>query len=328
MVDEQTVEKSDGKSAALVNFFRKLVRRVFDRVLTGDYDYEKDMRELDRYRSQARKYELRQLEPEVVNVMAVLNSISGRIEEGYLLFQQLYELAEDLDDLNGMVLSLLNQGINLQDQTKYADALDRFNAGLELLKANESEGRAVISRYGELLVSKMKILILLGELEAATALFEDIQVIAQDFVAANRQAYARVMSEAYTVMIEICRDKQDFDKAKSYMAMALELAVGSDSRPERIQIHLGGVRLALAQSDTALATSYLERVKNGLDGFEESPFKGRFVMTEARMMLSLGFGELAPDIARKALDIFEKYEMPEDVALAKTFLGEVANPTT
>jgi len=328
MVDEQAVDKTDEKGAALVNFFRKLVRRVFDRVLTGDFDYEKDMRELNRYRSQARKYELRQLEPEVVNVMAVLTSISGRIEEGYLLFQQLYEVAEDLDDLNGMILSLLNQGVNLQDQTKYADALDKFNAGLKLLKAHESEGRAAISRYGELLVSKMKILIFLGELEAAKVLFEDIQVIAQDFVAAHRQSYARVMSEAYTVMIEICRDKKDFDKAKSYMAMALELAVGSDSNPDRIQIYLGGVRLALAQSDTALATSYLNQAQIGLDGFDESPFKGRFLMTEARMMLSLGFGELAPDLARSALDTFEKHEMPEDVALAKTFLEEIENLTT
>ena len=328
MVDEQTVDKTDEKGAALVNFFRKLVRRVFDRILTGDFDYEKDMRELDRYRCQVKKYELRELEPEVVNVMAVLTSISGRIEEGYLLFQQLYEMAEDLGDLNGMVLSLLNQGINLQEQTKYADALDKFNAGLKLLKANEASGRVVIGRYGELLVSKMKILILLGELEAAMVLFEDIQVIAEDFVAAHRQAYARVMSEAYTTMIEICRDKNDFDKAKSYMAMALELAVGSDSNPDRIQIYLGGVRLALAQSDTALATSYLEQAQIGLDGFDESPFKGRFLMTEARMMLSLGFGELAPDLARRALDTFEKYEMPEDVALAKTFLDEVVIPTT
>jgi tetratricopeptide (TPR) repeat protein len=327
MSEESSQENIDKKSKAISNFTEKMTERMFDRIVRGQIDYTKDLRELEKYREQARQIGDLSLEGNIVNTTAVLESLTGHIQKGYLLFQELYDIAEKQSDLRGMTLAFMNQGINLLDQAKYTDALAKYDAALQLIEQDRKDPGDLMDRYGALLSCRVQVLVLLREFDAATTVFEACQAVAESFVEANKETYAAAMADAYHGMVEVYREAQNFEKAHSHWRLALSLADGLDLPHSRLESTLASVRLALAQEDTDRAASYLEQTQAIIDAWENDPHKGRAVISEARKMAILGFPQHALSLAQQALAIFRKYEMSEDITLAQSFISSLKDQT-
>lgn len=103
---------ADSRQVA-INFISKLAGEVFSRAIRGECQYEPDKRQLEKVLQQAQTLQATQLELQILNTIAVVSSLSGHVSESYEHFRTLCERHAELNDLNGMVTSLNNQGVVL-----------------------------------------------------------------------------------------------------------------------------------------------------------------------------------------------------------------------
>ncbi|MCA9388098.1 MAG: hypothetical protein KC653_03540, partial [Candidatus Andersenbacteria bacterium] len=63
-------DSEDKQKVPVESFLDTLGKRIFDRIIQGRFNYEKDMRELQRYREQAKKVNALGAEARILNTIA------------------------------------------------------------------------------------------------------------------------------------------------------------------------------------------------------------------------------------------------------------------
>lgn len=323
MADNPAQQLGDNKKSAASNFLNMMTHRVFERVIRGNIRYEKDLRELERYREQAKKLDDVYVEGSIINALAVLNSIAGRIEAGFSLFAENYERFEEVHKIDGMALTLMNQGFGRMIQTRHEEALALYDQGIDLLEHSEEGPLAYPHRYGHLLGNKLEALVAMNQYEEAYVLYDKIESISQVYVEATRIEYARTMVDVHTSMVEVEIRQGHLEQANIHLNAALKLANDLDLSFELANVYFVGRLLALQEQDEGRATKYMREAFNQLATVEEMPHTARLYLAEARRLAKFGYTDDAKTLANKALDVFHKKDMPEDTALTEAFLGDL-----
>lgn len=323
MADNPTQRVDDNKKGAASNFLNMMTHRVFERVIRGNIRYEKDLSELQRYREQAKKLDDIYVEGSIINALAVLNSVAGRIEAGFALFAENFERFAQADKVDGMALTLMNQGFGRMIQTRHEEALALYDQGIDLLEQCEEGPLTYVHRYGHLLGNKLETLVAMNRYEEANTLYQKIQSISQAYVEATRTNYARTMVDVHTSMVEVEMQQGDFEQANAHLNAALNLANDLDLSFELAHAYFGGRLLALEAQDEEQANIYLDEATRQLESVDEMPYTGRLYLTEARRLAKFNYTQDAIELAQKALHVFHRNDMPEDIALTETFLGNL-----
>ena len=277
----------------------------------------------DKTNEQAKKLDDIYVEGSIINALAVLNSIAGRIEAGFAFFAENYARFEQANKVDGMALTLMNQGFGRMIQTRHEEALALYDQGIDLLEQCEEGPLTYAHRYGHLLGNKLETLVAMNRYEEASALYEKIQSISQVYVEATRTNYARSMVDVHTSMVEVEMQQGHFEQANTHLDTALKLANDLGLSFELAHAYFLGRLLALEEQDEERANAYIEEASRQLASVEEMPYTGRLYLTEARRLAKFNYTQYAIELAQKALHVFRKNDMPEDIALTEAFLGHL-----
>ncbi|MGB1288768.1 MAG: tetratricopeptide repeat protein [Aggregatilineales bacterium] len=304
------------KTRRAENFIEVLVERTFQRVIRGDYSYDRDVRELRRYQKQAQKLDARSLEARILNCLAILQNVSGRSTRALRQFQEIYKLYEALDDKKRMASTLGNMASAHMTQGNYEEATAITERALALISAEDD-----YDVYRFLLEKKMSMALKNEDYGTVDSIYKRFQAILTEFGNDDKHTYAEYMSGVYQIMAEREMAREDYQQARRYINLATEFAEGLELTFGLAPIYCTQAHLALReQQDTALAEEYWQKMQDTLKGIHSPSHIGRDYIEEARYLQRHGYLDKAAEFAQRAISIFEQFEMPEDMALAGQLL--------
>jgi len=303
---------NDSNSA--IAFIEKLVNRLFDQLIRGDYNFTRDFKALERYTEQARKLNAPLLEARALNVMAILHNVSGRSDEAETYFLNVVKLYRQQENHSGLAATYGNLATVNTTRGEYEIALDYYHQGLALKDENN---------YQFLLSSKMSVLLTLERYDDIDACYAELKIIMDKPISTAEKAnYARFMSGVYRTMAEVHLHRQQIDEAKSTINMARDFAQGLNLTFGLAEIYFTDAHIALLHDkDETQADTYWETARDTLKGIHSPSHIGRSYLEEARYLKRKGCGEKSEEFARRALGIFERYEMATDIAMTQELLA-------
>jgi len=305
-----TVDQNKQKA---VDFIGQLVGKIFEQLIRGDYDYEKDLARLEKYLGQARQLDAPLLEAQILNNIAILNNVSGRPDlcEEYLW--QVYEIYEGLGETSKLCSTIGNLATVNSTRGDYEAALDLYDRGLKISDEISSH----------LISGKMDVLLVLQRFDEVVACFESIADRLDEMLEIDGRAnYTRRMSSMYRALAEVCLQRQQFDDAAYYINQARSLAEGLNLTFGLAEIYFTCAHIALLQHrDQELANTYWQKAQDTFNGILSPSHVGRSYLEESRYLHQKGFREEARHFAHEAAAIFEQHNMQNDLLLAEELLN-------
>lgn len=308
----------DERTNPLVRFIAEMSKQVFERNIRGEIDYENDLKALQKYLEMARQANAPLQEARIINLMAVLNSISGHLELAEEQFTKLFILNQMRGDKFGMATALNNKAFFFTSLGRYEEASRLYLQGIEIC---ESEIKETLKSYILVLSGQLAICYMLGNYDEMPNYFEKIRSIEDDLLSKSSSHYAVVMSEAYRSMAEYHLYRKEYAQATSMIQMGIDFAKGLSLTFELADLYHAQAHIALAQGDKNSAETYW---KNAMDILDKIPAKstvGRNYNQEARYLESRGYIEQGRRFAKYAYDIFESLGMSEDIQLTQVLLN-------
>ncbi|MAU12067.1 MAG: hypothetical protein CL607_19750 [Anaerolineaceae bacterium] len=293
--------------------------RAFERIQRGDFKFEKDMKDLKRLYKQAKKLEAPQkTRTSILNNMAILNAMSGRVEDAKQQFAKIYEREASQNNIDGMVLMLLNQAALSGLQGHHEDEVALYDQAITIYEASPERK---VTLYGNLIGNKMLALDALQQYEEVPVLFDQIRLLAGEWMTADEAHYENMMIMIYDSLIEALTHLKRLDEAHIYYDIATDLAHKQRNQMGLATLYFTRAHLALAESDPELARTYWQRAIDNV-GFKEIEIQaGRMFLYEARYLLRQDDVEEARDFVNRALAIFKARGMVEDILMAQQLVS-------
>lgn len=304
-----------------VKLIRRLTSSIFERIIRGQFDYDRDLQSLQKYQEQARQLGSQELEGLTMNYMAALNSLAGYLSEAQRLFTELFEFHREHGNTRGMATALNNRSVVFSTAGRYEEALDMYKQAEALCDA-ENEGMLPI--YGLILSGQLSTHRLLEHYDLIPHFFDRISEIGERLVATDRFTYARVMCAVYRNMAEYHLHLGDAEEAHGLARMAVDFAMGLDLTFELANVYFTQAHIALYRDDEQSRDEAAARWQQALDLLQvvQAPAQiGRAYLEEARYLERHGYRDYAQDFAQRAYNIFVQHDMAEDVELAQALLA-------
>lgn len=301
---------ANSKEESFSEFIMMLGRRIYERTVRGNFDYKKDMRQLEHYRTQAQRVNMPLLEARMMNAMAILASVAGHMDEAEALYKQLLDLYAAHENAEGTVRTLNNLAEGYFTVGRNAEALALYDRGIAIAEKMPE----LIVDYAHIVTGKLVMLVDAARFDEAQGLVEQLQARSQALVEADRQEYARLYVQVYNAMAEIALHHQQVIIAWQHVRRALELAEGLNLTFERAQVYFVKAHIALHDANAPQpAPVYWQEGQAILDNIQAPAHVGRTLMAEGRYLCKHQRGEQARHFLQKALDIFTKHNMVDDV---------------
>lgn len=317
----------DSQGYSVTKQIRTLVEDLRARVIRGQFDFEREMSELNKYRDQVRDYDEPSLEERIVNTTALLYIFSGHFNTALELLWEGYEMSLRAKDVSGMAGALNSLAVVYDMMGKHSESIDMYTKGLKLAdEFADQVQRHEIASYGLLLTGKLTTLVSLGRYDEAQPLFDQVWDIASELVAYNREAYARVMIYGYRGKAALDLDQGEVDEARSSIGMALELAQSLDLPFELAQVHFNQAHVALiGDGDSEQANGYWRKAEEIL--FETPvPINISYKFaSEARYLFHAGYAKKAEYFAHLAIEVLNQIQTPEVEQIIAALSTIVAN---
>lgn len=292
---------------------RSLVENLFARVLRGQYDYEKDSRELERLRDQAQTHDDPMLVARIINVNGVMNMYSGHLNNALEQFQKNYDIYREAQSIGGMTEAINNLALTHAMMGHHDQAVTVYDQGLDL--ANEFAGTMAsheIPNYGLILSGKLISQVALRRFEEARQTYDGLWNIASELVVVDRGTYARVMVEGYRGKAELDLDEGQVDEARSAIGLALELAQSLDLHFEVAKCRLVQAHIArLGDDDTDQADAFWQQAEALVSATPIAFNTGYVFAEEAQYLIHAGLDQEAEHFGQKAIDFLGKTQTPE-----------------
>ena len=293
------------------------VERLFERVIRGEYDYDRDIKNLERYLNVARKADCVELQASILNVVGVLNNVAGHVQRAIDTLWDVHTMYLDTGDMVQAAHTLSNLGFIQMNAGNYSGASSLFKEGMAIFQP--SDGYAT---YRYLLSNQLHALLMLEDYAALDTLLVEAQEIATHITRDDAHQYARHMGGIYRIMAERELIHHNFDEARRYAGLARDLAEGSALTFELGHIYCTCAHIELAQTgNIAGAMIYWQELNDLFDKVHAPAHIGRNYLEEARYLLHHDFADEGRKFAERALAIFEQNAMVEDAALAHDLLA-------
>jgi len=299
-----------------VEFIEQLIKRLFDAIIRGDYNYDRDMKSLIRYREQAQKLDHTLLEARVLNIMGILCGLSGRSDESEQFLLQIVEIYKTLNDTNGLVAAYGNlYNFNVL-HGRYEIAYDYIERALALKTEQD---------HLFLLSNKMTLLLFQDRYDEIEVCYEEVKKIAEKPIDnARKDIFARFMSSVYRTMAEVHIYRQQQEEAVRAINMAHGFAQGLNLTFELADIYYTYAHIALSNHDKEQAEIYWSKAHDVIKDTNSPLQVGRDYLEEAQYLKRKGFDDKSEEFARYAFNIFEEYDMPADLELAKQLFAQTS----
>lgn len=307
----------NSKEESFTEFITMLGRRIFDRIIRGDFDYKKDMRQLEHYRTQAQRVNLPLLEARMLNGMAILASAAGHMNESESLYNQLLQIYEAENNAEGRVRTLNNLAEDYFFMGRTVEAMNLYNRGIEIAQKDAD----LVVDYAHVLTGKLVMLVSDGYFEEAEMVIEQMQRVAQELIQANRHEYARLYVKVYGCMAEIELDRGNYRMAWQHARQALELANGLNLTFEKAETLF--IQAHIATDDPNSPTPAYEHWQEAqaiLDNMKAPAQVGRTLLTEGRYLFRHQQADKAHHFVQKALTIFTQHGITDGVQQAQALL--------
>lgn len=303
---------SNDKNSA-ITFIEQLINRMFDQIIRADYNFVRDKKSLERYQEQARKLNAPLLEARIINIMAILHNVSGRSTDAEKYFLEVVELYREQDSQSGMATTYGNLASLNNSRGKYDIALEYIEQALDL--DAEAEHQFLLS-------SKMSLLLIQERYDEIDACYAVVQKLGERPIDIEGKArYARFMSGVYRTMAEVYLYRGEIEEAKSTINLARDFAQGLNLKFELASIYFTYAHIAiLHDKDEAQANMYWEQARDTLKGIHSPSHIGHNYLEEARYLKRKEHHHQSEEFARRALSIFERYNMESGVKLAQALL--------
>lgn len=293
--------------------------RAFERIQRGDFKFEKDMKDLKRLDKQAKKLAAPQkTRTSILNNIAILNAMSGHVEDAKHQFSKIYELEASQDNIDGMVLMLLNQAALSGLQGHHEDELELYNRAIMIYES--FPGRKV-TLYGNLISNKMLALDALQRYADVPALFEQIRGLMDAWKAADAAHYESMMVVIYDSLIEAFIHLRRLDDAKRYYAKAHDLAKKHNNPIGLATLYFTRAHLARVENQPEVAQMHWQQAIESIGDQTIEIFAGRMFLYEARYLLQHDDIVHAKDFVNRALAIFKARGMVEDIFMAQQLVS-------
>lgn len=292
---------------------RALVSSVGRRALRGHYDYDKDMRTVQKYRDQAQALNDPALEAQIANVLAIMNSFSGFFNKAIEQHEQNLEIYRQTNDINGMVLSVNNLAAMHRKVGMAQEAMSYYDQGTQLVAevAGQVEPHE-ISSFPQLLAGKLVTLVILGRYDEAQQVFDEVEAVGEKLDSGDRLTYSRTMTYAYRGRAEIELSQQQVDEAKATIKRALELAELLNLTFELAEVRLVQAHIAaLGESNMGEAESFWKMAEEIVTTTPVTFNTGCLFAEESRYLRRAGQNLKADYFARIATDLLNKTPTPE-----------------
>ncbi|MDX2078343.1 MAG: tetratricopeptide repeat protein [bacterium] len=304
----------------VVRFIAEMSKQIFERNIRGQIDYENDLKAFQKYRDMAHQANAPRQEARIVNLMAVMNSISGHLSLAEEQFTLAFVLNQELGDKFGVVTALNNKAFFLTSLGRYEEATDLYLQGIAICESSPDE---TLRAYLLVLSGYLAICYMREEYDQMPAYFEKIQAIQDDYLTKHRKHtsnYATVMTEVYRSMAEYYLYRKDYNQAKSMIGTGLEFAKELSLTFELADLHHTQAHIALAVGDIDSANTHWAKAIEILEDVPAKSNVGRNYNQEARYLDKRGYGDYGQRFAKYAYDIFESLQMKEDAKLAEVLL--------
>jgi tetratricopeptide (TPR) repeat protein len=310
---------------SLVQFLTKLAMNVFDRVIRGRIDFDKDMGELNRHRKQAIDLGDARLEARIVSIMATLCSYSGRFSQAIDLFWQARALYQQTEHSVGLATTLNNLAVEYDKIGQYEKAILQFNDGLALTLDDDQQLKAGFERiYGYLMSGKLGTLVSMANFEAAEACYLSLMSNSKRIVDHNQSEYGRVMVDVYRAMAEVKLDQKDLDAASSHLNLALEFSKNLGLTFEQVTLLFTQAHIMMVSGNESDAQSQWDAGEAILSQLEGPLQIARTYAEEARYLSRNGDDHRATYFATTAQKIFLQAEIQEGVQLVQPIIDKSA----
>lgn len=295
----------------------QLARKIFERAIRGQINYEQDIANLKKYHQLALTLNQPRTEAMIINYMAVVNSIAGNLHEAEDLFSKLYEIQKSDNNYYGMATALNNKAVLYSTQGRYDELMALYEQGAKLCESRIAETADI---YGLILSGQLSAYLILEDYPAMDACYQHILEVKDHILKRDKFVYARVMSDIYRSMAEYHLHFGDIEKARSTINLAVELARGLDLAFELANAYLTLAHIELAEENTQAAYDIWDEVENVLGNSEAPSHIGRLYLEEARYLQRHNYKEYQQIFAQKSHEIFKQQSMIEDAELAQTLL--------
>lgn len=293
-------------SDKVAKWYDNLGQQILSRAIRGECNYAQDMPQLQVMLSKVQELQVESVELSLLNVIAVVSSVSGYFSEAAAHFRTVYERSVLTNNLNGMITALNNQALTLDMLGKQAESLQVYNEGMQILVGTPQPHHRIRS-YGLLVTGRMGLLLVFDQLEEAEQSFNAVQQVADSFVNFNREEYARTMLYGYHHMAEIALQRGQIDEALTYYGLAVELAKGGNMQLEMGPIEFTRAHIETVRQEPDTAAAYWEKGAAGVESINIPAMRGVQFMSEAHYLRRKGISQWMEHFARRALAVFEQH---------------------
>jgi tetratricopeptide (TPR) repeat protein len=307
----------DEQDNPVVKFISQVSKQIFERTIRGQIDYDNDIKALQKYREMAQKANAPRQEANMVNYMAVLNSVSGHLTLADEQFTQLFILQQANNSLNGMVTALNNRAVFLSSLGKYEEASGFYLQAIALAEGAVDE---TLVTYARTLGGKLSVGYMLPQYDDMLALFDKISGLQDRLLSQNPQEYARIMTDVNRSMAEYHLHHKDYTQAQAFIRTGIDFATGLGLTFELADLYYTQAHIALAHGDTNGAEAHWSKAVELLKNVPAKSTVGRNYNQEARYLEQHGYTQHGQRFAKYAYDIFASLNMDEDAKLAQVLL--------
>lgn len=306
--------------------FNQLTRAVFDRIMAGSYDYNRDLSQLQQYRDKVSAYGSDVMEARIVNAMAILHSVCDQYERAEEAYNVAFDLNLKAGNLNGAVTILHNLGFLLHNLGRYGEALTAFERADELIDDSDEHVRV----FCMLNSARIRTLSTLELYPETQVLFERVQAASERLFALDNVQFAEIMGSVYGNMARVRTHEGEYGQAFSFANRALELmqSVGTSNEIANTYFTLARIALESGEYDDEAVADYeahVQRADSLLVGRQQNgPQEGRDYFNEATYAYEKGQADVARWLAQKALDILESHDRADDAAQVRDLLDQLS----
>lgn len=304
--------------------FWQLGQQVFERVVRGEHDYEKDMKALKIYLERAERLESLPLQARMWSIMAILNNVSGRVPEAEANLKKALSLLEDTHYLESRLTVMYNLGYVYFRNGDFEKTLQIYNDAI----AQIDNPQDMLSMSFTLYTGKMSLLVATQRYEEAEQETENFNPLAEAYLNSSRQDFARRMMYVYLNLARISLNKKELEQANSHAKMGLELASQMRLPAEVAELYLTCARVAWAMDDTTQADDYLQQAETQVDQMQMPVDKAYYYLSGARFLLEDGDTERAKSYAEKAHSHYQALNVEVGSRVAQYFLDKTQEKPT
>lgn len=309
---------------AAENMFIELGKQMFERLIRGEYEYEKDMRTLQIYRERAQRLKSVFLEARMLSLTAILNSISGNVDTAItLLYEAQALLGDNPDYLETRATLLYNLGYTHMNLGEFDKALEIFDNALDLIDTPEDYIGIAYTLY----TGRMTTLVYAHRYDHAELEMINFNPLANRYLNESRRDFAKSMMSINQNQARILLARKQADKVRSHALMSRELAEQLKLPAELSEIYLTCARMERMTGDEEAARQYFLMADEQANQVHMPPDIARYLLSGARFLLEDDDLERAKYFAERALAVLEQLGAETGATLAREVITAAEGAT-